>query len=92
MDPAFLASWTEAAHLYLPADHSEAVQNQTDAGTINEVAASARIIPSNEFLSAISPILQQGTLGIVRGQINYLQALENSQKDLELAAPNPGGS
>ena len=93
MDPAFLASWTEAAHL-LPTSQIilKQWQNQTDAGTINEVAASARIIPSNEFLSAISPILQQGTLGIVRGQINYLQALENSQKDLELAAPNPGGS
>jgi len=66
MDRRSLPAWTEAAHL-LPTSQIilKQWQNQTDAGTINEVAASARIIPSNEFLSAISPILQQGTLGIV---------------------------
>ena len=37
------------------------------------------------------PILQQGVLGMVRGQINYLQALENSMKDLKLITPATGG-
>lgn len=92
MDDKFLGPWTEAANR-LPTSQSilKQWQNQKDAATINEVASSARLIPSNEFSSSISPILQQGTLGMIRGQINYLQALENSMKDLQLVNPTPGG-
>jgi len=87
-DPQFLAEWTEAADL-LPTNQSILTQwtNQTEVTALNEVAASARAIPSNEFSSSVSPILQQGVLGMIRGQINYLQALENSVKDLELVNP-----
>jgi maltose-binding protein MalE len=92
LDEKFLAAWTEASHL-LPTSQSilKQWQNQADAATINEVASSARLIPSNQYTSSISPILQQGTLGMVRGQINYLQAFENSLKGLELVSPTPGG-
>lgn len=91
MDDQFLAEWTEAANL-MPTSQSilKKWKNQTDAATVNEIASSAQLIPSNEFISSISPILQQGTLGMIRGQINYLQAFENSLKDLEFIYPTPG--
>jgi len=91
-DPQFLAEWTETADL-LPTSQSILTRwtNQTDLSVLNDVASSARIVPANEFSSAISPILQQGVLGMVRGQINYLQAFENSIKDLELISPSTGG-
>ncbi len=91
-DPQFLAQWTEAADV-LPASKNILTQwqNQTGISVLDEIATSARIIPSNEYLSSISPILQEGVLGMVRGQINYLQALDNSIKDLQLIAPPSGG-
>ncbi len=92
VDPEFLAEWTEAAHL-LPTSQSILKQwkNQADVSVLNDVASSARVIPSNEFTSSVGPILQQDVLGMVRGQINYLQALENSMKDLKLITPATGG-
>ena len=85
VDSKFLAEWTEAADL-LPTSQSilKQWQNQAHVTILNDVASSARVIPSNEFTSSVGPILQQGVLGMVRGQINYLQALENSMKNFKV--------
>lgn len=80
----YLAEWSEANHS-LPTRSSSLKQwqDQTRTELLDQVANSAHPIPENEFLSTLSPLLQQAVLGMVRGQMNYLQALNLTAKEVK---------
>lgn len=84
VNPDFLAAWTEANHS-LPTRRSSLLswQDQSQVEFLENVALSAQLIPSNEFISTLSPLLEQSTVGMVRGQINYLQALDMTIKEVK---------
>lgn len=84
IDADFLAAWTEASHTLPTRSSSLSLwQDQSQTKFLDALALSAHIIPSNEFISTISPLLEQSTVGMVRGQISFQQALDLTLKGVK---------
>lgn len=84
VDADYLAAWSEA-NQSLPTRSSalDRWQDQSQVEFLDQLAMSAHPIPANVFISTLSPLLQQSLLGMVRGQMNYLQALDLTAKEVK---------
>jgi ABC-type glycerol-3-phosphate transport system substrate-binding protein len=76
-DPAFLASWTEAAG-YLPpySGALEQWQRKELQLVLDRIARSAHILPPGDILAAVSPPLWQAAAAVLAGQADPVTAAQ----------------
>lgn len=80
---SFLAEWTAAAG-YLPPRPSAltAWQNPPLQNLMNQIALSAELIPSQDIVTIIGPILQTATVDVLKEQSDPLLAAEAAAAEL----------
>jgi ABC-type glycerol-3-phosphate transport system substrate-binding protein len=80
---AFLAEWSAAAG-YLPPRPSAlaAWQSSTLQNLMSQIAISAKLIPSQEVIATVGPILQKGTVDVLKAQEDPLLAAEAAAAQL----------
>jgi ABC-type glycerol-3-phosphate transport system substrate-binding protein len=84
VQPDYLAEWTEAAGYVPPRPSSlEGWQNQSLRLTVGQVALMTRLLPSNDILSSLGPILQEGTRQILQMLVDPAQAAQVAVESLE---------
>lgn len=84
VQPDYLAEWTEATGYVPPRPSSlEAWQNQSLRLTVGKVALMTRLLPSNDILSSLGPILQEGTRQILQMLVDPAQAAQVAVESLE---------
>ncbi len=84
VQPDFLAEWSLEAG-YLPSRPSslEVWQDQSLRSTLSQVALMTQLIPTNDVLSTIGPIIREGTRQILRGAVDPAQAAQVAIESLE---------
>ena len=80
----FLASWSDAAG-FIPTRPSalEGWRDQNLRATISQIALTAYLLPSNDILASIGPILRDGTLQVLQDQADPEQAALEAVESLE---------
>lgn len=83
-EPEFMAAWTSAAG-YIPPRPSalELWENQSLRHTISQTALMMQMIPANDVLISIGPILQESVRQVVQEQMDPLQAAQAAVDRLE---------
>ena len=73
----FLAEWTAAAGYLPPRPSALAAWTNISLQTLmNQAALSARLIPSQDVLTALGPVLQQATVDVLKEQADPVAAAE----------------
>jgi ABC-type glycerol-3-phosphate transport system substrate-binding protein len=77
----FLASWSDAAG-FIPTRPSalEGWRDQNLRATISQIALTAHLLPSNDIMASIGPVLRDGTLQVLQDQDPEQAALEAVEK------------
>jgi multiple sugar transport system substrate-binding protein len=80
----FLASWLQKAG-YLPPRPSalEAWQNQSLRTTLSQVALMTQLRPSNDLITALGPILREGSQQVILELVDPVQAAQVAVESLE---------
>jgi ABC-type glycerol-3-phosphate transport system substrate-binding protein len=80
----FLASWSQQAG-YLPPRPSalETWQNQSLRTTLSQVALMTQLRPSNDLITALGPILREGTQQVILELVDPVQAAQVAVESLE---------
>jgi ABC-type glycerol-3-phosphate transport system substrate-binding protein len=79
----FLASWTAAIGLIPPRPNATASWNQQSSqDLINQIAPIARLLPPQDLINVLGPILQQATVSILKAEADPTTAAENAVSKL----------
>jgi len=83
VQPEFLSEWTAAAG-YLPTRPSalDGWQNQSLRTTVNQTALMTRLVPSNDIISSLGPLMREGTRQILQDLIDPVQAAQVAVESL----------
>lgn len=83
VDPQFMAEWTAAAG-YLPTRPSalEAWEDPALRSVLNQVALTSRLVPPNDLITSLGPLLQEGTRQVLQG-MSPEQAAQTAVESLE---------
>ena len=84
VDPIFLSEWTAAAG-YIPSRPSSlASWGDPDLQkTVNQIAENTHLLPLNDLVSSLAPILRENTLQILQGLVAPGQAAQAAVDSLE---------
>jgi len=84
VDPQFIAEWTAAAG-YLPTRPSamEFLEDPALRSVLNQIALESRLIPSNDLITNLGPLLQEGTRQVMQGTMSPGQAAQTAVESLE---------
>jgi ABC-type glycerol-3-phosphate transport system substrate-binding protein len=84
VDPQFIAEWTAAAG-YLPTRPSalEFLEDPALRSVLNQVALESRLIPSNDLITSLGPLLEEGTRQVLQGTMPPEQAAQTAVESLE---------
>lgn len=82
-DPEFNQAWSEAAGV-LPVSRTvlSGWSDQRLSNLLIPIAESARLIPSNNVINTLGPLLSNASKGLIRQQISYIQASNAIIKEL----------
>lgn len=83
IDPEFHQAWSEAAGI-LPVSKT-VLSGWSDQGLskiLYPIAESARLIPTNNIIDTLGPLLNNASQGLIRKQISYIQASNAIIKEL----------
>jgi len=83
VQPEYLSEWTAAAG-YLPTRPSalEGWQNQGLRVMVNQTALMTRLLPSNNIISSLGPVLREGTRQILQDLVDPVQAAQVAVESL----------
>ena len=84
VDPLFLSEWTAAAG-YIPSRPSS-LESWSDPDlqkTVNQIAETTHLLPLNDLVSSLAPILRENTLQILQGLLEPGQAAQAAVDSLE---------
>jgi ABC-type glycerol-3-phosphate transport system substrate-binding protein len=84
VDPIFLSEWTTAAG-YIPSRPSS-LEGWSDSDlqkTVNQIAENTHLLPSNDLISSLAPILRENTLQILQGIVEPGPAAQAAVDSLE---------
>ena len=84
VDPIFLSEWTSAAG-YIPSRPSS-LESWTVSDlqtTVSQIAQNTHLLPSNDLISSLGPILRENTLQLMQGLIDPGQAAQVAVDSLE---------
>ncbi len=81
----FLAKWTPASSL-LPARPSSmtAWPDQSQTSLVENIVQSAQVLPSNDLVASLGPVLQDATLQIIKNQVDPTQAADTAAERLNV--------
>ncbi|QRN83048.1 extracellular solute-binding protein [Chloroflexota bacterium] len=84
VNPQFLASWTSAAG-YLPTRPSslDGWEDSALASVLGQIGTSSRLIPSNDIITSLGPLLREGTRQVLQGLMPPNQAAQTAVESLE---------
>ena len=84
VDPLFLSEWTSAAG-YIPSRPSslEGWANPDLQSVIHQIAQTTHLVPSNDLISSLGPILRENTLQLLQGLVDPGQAAQTAVDSLE---------
>ena len=84
VDPIFLSEWTAAAG-YIPSRPSS-LESWSDPDlqkTVNQIAENTHLVPLNDLISSLAPILRENSLQILQGLLEPGQAAQAAVDSLE---------
>jgi ABC-type glycerol-3-phosphate transport system substrate-binding protein len=83
VEPEFLSEWTAAAG-YLPTRPSalDGWQNQSLRTTVNQTAIMTKLVPANDIISSLGPLMREGTRQILQDLIDPVQAAQVAVESL----------
>ena len=84
VDPIFLSEWTAAAG-YIPSRPSS-LESWSDPDlqkTVNQIAENTHLVPLNDLISSLAPILRENSLQILQGLVEPGQAAQAAVDSLE---------
>ena len=84
VDPQFMAAWASAAG-YLPTRPSalESWEDPALASVLGQIGAISHLVPSNDIITSLGPILQEGTRQVLQGLMLPEQAAQTAVASLE---------
>lgn len=84
VDPIFLSEWTDAAGVIPSRPSSLESWPDTDLQvTVSQIAQHTHLLPSNDLISSLGPILRENTLQILQGLVDPGQAAQAAVDSLE---------
>ncbi|MBG0788350.1 MAG: extracellular solute-binding protein [Anaerolineaceae bacterium] len=84
VDPQFLATWTSAAG-YLPTRPSalDGWEDAALASVLGQIGTTSRLVPSNDIITSLGPLLKEGTRQVLQGLMLPNQAAQTAVESLE---------
>jgi len=84
VEPEFMAAWTTAAG-YLPTRPSalESWDDPALAVVLGQIGLISRLVPSNDIITSLGPLLQEGTRQVLQGMMPPGQAAQTAVDSLE---------
>lgn len=84
VDPVFISEWTASAG-YIPSRPSslESWQDVDLRTTVNQIAHSTHLLPNNDLIASLGPVLRENTLQLLQGLIDPGQAAQVAVDSLE---------
>ncbi len=84
VEPQFMAEWTSAAG-YLPTRPSalESWEDPALGSVLGQIGSISRLVPSNDIITSLGPLLQEGTRQVLQGMMPPDQAAQTAVDSLE---------
>ena len=84
VEPQFMAEWTSAAG-YLPTRPLalESWEDPALGSVLGQIGSISRLVPSNDIITSLGPLLQEGTRQVLQGMMPPDQAAQTAVDSLE---------